>query len=49
MVKTLVNNEMKQAGNYTLLFNGDNLSSGLYYYIFQADGYSKTRRMMLLK
>jgi hypothetical protein len=36
-VKTLVN-EYKQAGSYSVRFDANGLSSGVYYYVFLADG-----------
>ncbi|MFH1043332.1 MAG: T9SS type A sorting domain-containing protein [bacterium] len=41
--------EFKQAGRYTVSFNGDNLTSGLYFYKLKAGDYSATKKMMLLK
>jgi photosystem II stability/assembly factor-like uncharacterized protein len=39
----------KPAGNYNILFNGSELSSGVYFYRLQAGDYSLTKRMVLLK
>ncbi len=47
-VATLVNEE-KPAGNYTVKFNGSNLSSGIYFYQIIAGANSITRKMILLK
>lgn len=47
-VKELVN-EYKRAGNYTLDFDGSNLSSGVYIYKMNAGNYSFSRKMLLLK
>ena len=47
-VATLVN-ERKESGNYTVNFDGDKLSSGLYIYKLQAGKFSQVRKMMLLK
>jgi len=47
-VKTLVN-EIKNAGYYTIDFNGSGLSSGVYLYVFRADGFSRTMKMSLVK
>ncbi|MEO8514110.1 MAG: T9SS type A sorting domain-containing protein [Ignavibacteria bacterium] len=38
-----------QSGNYDLLFNGENLSSGVYFYKIQAGGYQDIKKMVLLK
>ncbi len=48
-VATLVN-ERQNAGNYSVNFNGSNLSSGTYFYALVADGkFIGTKRMLLLK
>jgi hypothetical protein len=47
-VKTLVN-EYKSPGQYSVDFNGSNLSSGIYIYKIQAGEYSELKRMQLLK
>jgi hypothetical protein len=45
---TLINEE-KPAGNYEIQFDASGLSSGIYYYRLEANGYSKTNKMVLLK
>ncbi|MDI6803174.1 MAG: T9SS type A sorting domain-containing protein [Bacteroidota bacterium] len=47
-VATLVN-EMKTPGQYTVNFNGSNLTSGMYFYRLQAGNYTQTRKLLLLK
>ncbi|MFZ1320048.1 MAG: T9SS type A sorting domain-containing protein [Ignavibacteria bacterium] len=47
-MKTLVN-EFKTAGYYSFDFNGTNLASGVYFYKLHTDGFSDTKRMILLK
>ncbi len=47
-VKTLVN-ERKQAGNYEVSFNAENLPSGVYFYKLQSGGFTKVKKMTLLK
>jgi hypothetical protein len=42
-------NETLQAGTYEATFDGSKLNSGVYYYRLTADGYSETKKMMLLK
>jgi hypothetical protein len=46
-------NEVKTAGYYTFQFNGFNLSSGMYFYIFNAEGseqkFVSTKKMVLIK
>ena len=40
---------MKQAGNYTVSFNGKRLSSGVYIYQLNVDNFLKARKFVLLK
>lgn len=47
-ISTLVNQEL-EAGYYEINFNGTNLSSGIYFYKIQADDYTQTKKMILLK
>jgi uncharacterized protein (TIGR02145 family) len=47
-VITLVN-EVKSAGRYEILFNGKDLSSGVYYYQMKASKYTKTKKIILVK
>jgi TQXA domain-containing protein len=47
-VATLVN-EVKGIGNYEVNFDGANLSSGVYFYKLESDGFSEVKRMMLIK
>ena len=47
-VQTLVN-EDKNPGSYSVDFNASDLPEGIYYYKINSDGYSKTKRMILLK
>ncbi len=47
-VKTLVN-ENKPAGNYSVKFNGALLPSGVYIYRLQADGFVKSKKLILVK
>jgi hypothetical protein len=42
-------NEYKPAGNYSVQFNADNLSSGLYLYRLESGNYSAARKFVLLK
>ena len=47
-ISTLVN-EVKSPGNYKINFDGSNLSSGVYFYHFNAGNYSSINKMILLK
>ncbi len=47
-VKTLVN-ETQGSGNYEVNFNGENLSSGVYFYVLRAGNFTETKKMTLLK
>ncbi|MCX6164968.1 MAG: T9SS type A sorting domain-containing protein [Ignavibacteriae bacterium] len=50
-IKTLVN-ELKQAGRYTIEFNGNNFASGVYFYRIQVEGgktYTAVKKMVLIK
>jgi len=47
-VKTLVN-ETKPAGIYEVEFDGSNLSSGIYFYKLETEGFIETKRMILIK
>ncbi len=47
-VATLVD-DVKQVGTYELSFDATGLSSGLYFYQFNASDYSITRKMMVIK
>jgi hypothetical protein len=47
-VATLVNNH-NQAGNYNIVFDGSDLSSGVYYYTLQAGDFTATKKLMMMK
>ena len=47
-VVTLVS-EYKQAGKYTVTFNANNLTSGVYFYRISAGEFNQTRKLLLLK
>lgn len=47
-IETLVDQEQK-AGNYSVNFDASKLSSSIYYYRIQVDGYQETKTMVLLK
>ena len=45
----LLVNEVKQAGNYEISFDGGNFSSGLYLYTLETNDFRQTRKMILMK
>jgi photosystem II stability/assembly factor-like uncharacterized protein len=47
-VATLVN-EKKPAGKYTVQWNAENLSSGVYFYRLSAGNYTATKKLVLIK
>jgi len=47
-IKTLVN-EFRNAGSNEIDFDGGGLASGVYYYRLNADNFSETRKMILIK
>lgn len=47
-VASLINRQMN-AGTYSIYFNADNLTSGVYYYQMNTTGFSSTRKMLLIK
>ncbi|MBS1517772.1 MAG: VCBS repeat-containing protein [Bacteroidetes bacterium] len=47
-LKTLVN-EFKEAGYYTIEFNGSNLASGIYFYKLTAGDFVQTKKLSLVK
>jgi len=47
-IKTLVNEE-KLSGNYTVQFDGSQLSSGVYFYVMKADNFIDMKKLILIK
>jgi hypothetical protein len=47
-VATLVN-EVKPPGEYSVVFDGTNLPSGVYFYQLKAGGFVQTRKLVLLR
>jgi len=45
----LLVNEEKPAGNYEVEFNGNGLTSGVYFYRLSANGFVQTKKMLMLK
>lgn len=48
-VATLVHNERQIAGNYKILLDASNLSSGAYYYNLQTENFADAKKLLLLK
>ncbi len=51
-IKTLVDNELRTAGKYTIEFNGSHLASGIYFYRLQVEGgkkFTAVKKMVLIK
>jgi len=42
-------NAILEAGNYTIPFDGSNLSSGVYYYILSTPNFREVRKMLLIR
>jgi hypothetical protein len=47
-LETLVN-EKQSAGTYEATFNASQYNSGVYFYKLITDGYSETKRMLMIK
>ncbi len=47
-VETLVDKK-KSAGNHSIIWNGKNMSSGVYFYRIQAGDFNRTKKMLLVK
>jgi hypothetical protein len=47
-IKTLVN-ETLQPGSYEVTFDGSNLASGVYLYKLTTEGFSETKKMLMIK
>jgi hypothetical protein len=47
-VATLVNQQQK-AGTYNVSFNASEISSGIYFYSLKANGFTNTKKMILVK
>ena len=47
-VRTLIH-EMKDAGKHTIQLNGNNLSSGIYFYVLDAQSNKLVKKLVLIK
>ena len=41
--------DFKSAGNYSMIIDGSNLSSGVYFLVFEAGSYTSSQKIVLLK
>jgi hypothetical protein len=48
MIEEIVNGQF-EAGYHSVMFNAANLSSGIYYYRIETEGFSQIKKMVLLK
>ena len=48
LVQTLFNG-VRETGRYEIQFNASMLSSGVYFYRIEADGFTDTKKLILLK
>jgi hypothetical protein len=48
VVATIVN-ENKPVGNYSVQFNANRLTSGIYFYRMESGSFSQTKKLLLLK
>ena len=48
-VASLINNEFRNAGNYSVDFNASSLASGVYFYRLEAGSFTGIKKMMLVK
>lgn len=49
LVYTLINNVNYQPGEVTVEFSGNDLSSGIYFYMLEAKNFVKTKKMVLIR
>ncbi|MEX0720079.1 MAG: discoidin domain-containing protein, partial [Balneolaceae bacterium] len=49
LVKTLVDNKLMSPGNYKVVFDGSQFASGTYFYRIEADEFTQTRKLILIK
>jgi uncharacterized protein YdaL len=46
---TTLQDNFKPAGSHKITFNASNISSGMYFYIIESEGFKKVKRMVLAK
>jgi len=42
-------NDIKETGTHSIIFNAENLASGIYYYAIETDNFVSTKKLILLK
>lgn len=45
----VLENQFKKAGNYEVIFDGRNFASGVYFYKLEAEHFTETKKMVLIK
>ncbi|MBX7045434.1 MAG: T9SS type A sorting domain-containing protein [Ignavibacteria bacterium] len=48
-VACVIDNEFKQANSYSVSFNAGSLSTGVYFYSLETEGFKETKKMILVK
>ena len=48
-IKTLINNEEMESGDYEIDFDANNLNSGIYFYKLSTNNFSEIKKMILVK
>jgi len=48
-IAVLLENDLRTKGRNQVLFDGNNLSEGIYFYTIESNGYTETKRMVLRK
>lgn len=49
LVTTLINNELRTTGMNIIEFDGTNYASGIYFYRLETEGFSDTKKMLIVK
>jgi hypothetical protein len=49
LIATIVNNEFRTEGIYSVRFDGTNFASGIYFYGVETKEYKETKKMVLIK
>ena len=49
LISVLLENETRLSGQNQVVFDGSNLTEGVYFYTIQSDGFTETKKMVLRK